>query len=122
MTKLLWVALGGAGGSVLRYLAAGLVQRWAGGAFPAGTLLVNVVGCFVIGCLASPLQEGGLVSPEVRLLVMVGLLGGFTTFSTYGLETLQLLRDGEWLLGMGNVLLSNVVGLAACWLGLRLVG
>ncbi len=122
MMKFAWIALGGAGGSVMRYVAAGLVQRWAGGAFPAGTLLVNVLGCFAIGCLATPFQEGGLVPQEVRLLVMVGLLGGFTTFSTFGLETIQLLRDGEWFLGMGNVLLSNALGLMACWLGLRLCG
>ncbi len=119
MTNLIWVGLGGAGGSVMRYLASGLGQRLGGESFPTGTLLVKVVGCFLIGLLATLFEERMLISPQVRLLVLTGFLGGFTTFSTYGLETLQLARDGEWLLGMGNLLLSNLLGLAACWLGMR---
>ncbi|HEX6201633.1 MAG TPA: fluoride efflux transporter CrcB [Thermoanaerobaculia bacterium] len=118
--KLLLIALGGAAGSVLRYLVAGWVQRAAGGVFPFGTLAVNVAGCFAIGLL-NPLFLGPfLIRPELRVAILVGLLGGFTTFSTYGWETLSLGHDGEWLAAAGNLLLHNVLGLAAAWGGYQL--
>lgn len=121
MTNFLWIGLGGALGSMMRYGVAGIGQRWGTDSFPTGTLLVNVLGCFLIGCLASLFEERVLVPPYVRLLILTGFLGGFTTFSTYAWESLQLARDAEWLYAAGNLLLSNVLGLAACWLGIRIV-
>jgi CrcB protein len=118
--KILLIALGGAAGSVLRYLIAGWVQRAMEGTFPLGTLAVNVAGCFAIGLL-NPLFLGPLlVRQELRLAIMIGLLGGFTTFSTYGWETLSLTHDGEWVAAAGNLLLNNVLGLAAAWGGYQL--
>ena len=120
MLKLLFIAGGGAVGSVLRYLAAGWGQRLIPGVFPLGTLLVNVSGCLLIGYIASLLAGPALVRDEYRLAILVGFLGGFTTFSTFGYETWALVTDREWGLAAANVLLSNVLGLAALWLGHRL--
>ena len=119
-----WIAAGGALGSVLRFALQNLVQRWAGAsppAFPAGTLAVNVLGCFAIG-LASALFAGPLpVREEYRLGLTVGILGGFTTFSAFGLQTVDLAAARQVPLAMANVLLSCGLGLAAVWCGHRLV-
>jgi CrcB protein len=120
MTKLLWIAGGGALGTVLRYLAAGWGQRLVTGVFPLGTLLVNVTGCLAIGYLATLFAGPALVREEYRLALLVGFLGGFTTFSTFGFESFALLSDREWGLLGANVLLSNGLGLVAVWLGHRL--
>lgn len=126
MTKLLLIAGGGAAGSVLRYLVAGWGQRLAAGVlpgfptFPLGTLLVNVAGCLGIGLLGGLLSGPALLREEYRLALLVGLFGGFTTFSTFGWETLGLAGDGEWAPALWNVLLHNALGLAAVWLGARL--
>lgn len=121
MTRLLLVALGGAVGSVLRYLVAGWVQRAANGdVFPYGTLVVNVAGCLLIGLLAGVAETRAWFSPEMRLLLMVGLLGGFTTFSTFGYESFQLLRGSETMLVLANVGVSVVAGMLAVWLGYTL--
>ncbi len=119
MLKILLIAAGGGAGSVLRYLMAGWVQRIAGATFPAGTLLVNVTGCLAIGVL-SALFSATLVREEYRMAILVGVLGGFTTFSTFGLETFSLLNSGQALRALANVLLSVCVGVAAVWLGYRL--
>lgn len=120
MTKLLFIAGGGAAGSILRYLAAGWGQRLVGGTFPFGTLLVNVGGCLLIGYLATLFAGPALVREEYRLALLVGFLGGFTTFSTFGLETHGLLTDGDWSLAVANLLASNALGLFAVWIGHRL--
>ncbi len=119
MTKVLWVALGGGVGSVLRYLVAGVAQQLTASSFPAGTMIVNVIGCFAIGLVGSALAGPILVREEVRLAVLVGLLGGFTTFSSYGWETFALANDGEVARALGNVLLSNALALPAVWIGYR---
>ena len=120
MAKLVFIAVGGGVGAVARYVVAGWGQGLTAGAFPLGTLLVNVVGCLVIGWLASVLQGPVLVREEVRMALLVGLLGGFTTFSTFGFETGGLLSDGEWGLAAWNLGLSNGLGLAAVFAGVRL--
>ena len=120
MTRVVWIALGGGAGAVARYWLAGAGQRLTDGQFPLGTLIVNLVGCLLIGFLGSLLTGPAIVREEVRLALLVGFLGGFTTFSTYGYETLALLSDREWWWAGANVMLSNVVGLLAVWLGHRL--
>ena len=124
--RLVAVVLGGALGSGARYLLQGWVQQRASAhsgwvaIFPVGTLAVNLTGCFAIGVLATLFQERLLVSPEARTFVLLGLLGGFTTFSSFGFETLALARGGSFLLALGNVLASVVLGLAGVWLGTAL--
>jgi fluoride exporter len=118
VTKILLVGVGGFLGSVARYLLGGYAQQLSGGAsFPYGTLAVNVLGCFVIGFLAELAEARGVFSPESRALVFVGLLGGFTTFSAFGNETVNLLRDGQTPLALANVAAHIVIGLGAVWLG-----
>jgi CrcB protein len=113
------VGLGGFLGSVLRYGVSGLVQRLgpAGGAFPLGTLGVNALGSFLIGLLGGLADSRGLFGPGARLLIFLGLLGGFTTFSSFSYETLQLLKDGQWHLAGLNVAGQLLLGLGAVWLG-----
>ncbi|HEY7612230.1 MAG TPA: fluoride efflux transporter CrcB [Gemmatimonadales bacterium] len=116
--RLLLIGLGGAVGSVLRYLLSGVVQSGAGAAdFPIGTLAVNVLGCFVIGVLTELSESRGALDAEMRGLLVVGLLGGFTTFSTLANETLSAMRDRAMLVAAGNLVLSVVLGLLAVWLG-----
>jgi CrcB protein len=109
--RLTLLALGGALGTLARYGLNGLVsQRVA--TFPLGTMLVNTTGCFVIGLLAAL-----SLRPGWRLFLMIGVCGGYTTFSSFGLQTLNLARDGEWLYVAGNILGSNLLGLLAVYLG-----
>ena len=117
----LWVAIGGALGSVGRYWLNGLISIRFGETFPWGTLLVNVSGSFLIGVLgALAVPEGRLDSPSrtfVTQFLMIGVCGGYTTFSSFSLQTLNLLRDREWLYAGGNVLLSVVLCMIGVWLG-----
>lgn len=118
MLRILLVGIGGFLGSVARYLMSGYVQQLSRSiSFPFGTLAVNLLGCFVIGFLAQLADARGIFSAESRAFVFVGILGGFTTFSSFGNETMNLLRDGEALLAFANVAVHLVVGLAAVWLG-----
>lgn len=111
MQTVLLLALGGALGTLARYGLNGLIAAHIP-TFPLGTLVVNVTGCFVIGLLA-PLT----LKPEWRVFLMVGFCGGYTTFSSYGFQTLELARDGEWLYVALNIIGSNLLGLAAVYLG-----
>ena len=124
MTKLILIALGGGLGAVLRYALSGGVQRFSDrlmdGTFPIGTLAVNVIGCLGVGYLGTLFADSIPVREEVRLAVIVGFLGGFTTFSAFGYETMGLLADGEWWRAALNVILQNVVGLAAVFGGYRI--
>lgn len=112
MLKVLLLALGGALGTLARYALNGAIANHAP-TFPLGTMIVNITGCFVIGLLA-PLT----LRPEWRLFLLVGFCGGYTTFSSFGLQTLDLARDGEWLYVALNVLGSNALGLLAVYVGL----
>ncbi len=113
------VALGGALGSVARFALAGLIGGQMGSTFPWGTLIVNVLGSFVIGFFSAFTGPEGrwAVGESGRLFFMTGVLGGFTTFSSFSLQTLTLARDGEWLRAGGNVTGSIVICLVAVWLG-----
>jgi len=118
LTNILLIGLGGFIGSILRYLASGYVQQSTKSAdFPYGTLAVNVIGCFVIGFLAQLAEGRGLFTSESRSFVFVGILGGFTTFSSFGNETFNLARDRQMLNALANVGANVIVGLFAVWLG-----
>jgi CrcB protein len=126
MFKLLMLACGGAVGTLARYGLNGLISGhqskhypWAV-AFPLGTLVINITGCFVIGFLAAisgPAMGRAWLKPEMRDFLMIGFCGGYTTFSSYGLQTLNLARDSEWLFAGLNLIGSNLLGLAAVYLG-----
>lgn len=120
--NLFLVGIGGFVGSVGRYLVSGWMhdvirQPW----LPAGTLAVNALGCFAIGVVAGLAEIRQLFTPEARLLVVVGLLGGFTTFSAFGYETFSLARDREFALAAANVAAQVLFGLFAVWAGYALV-
>lgn len=118
MDKMLYVGIGGFIGSVLRYWASGAVQQAANNpAFPLGTLTVNLVGCLIIGFLSQLADARGVFTPEARLFVFVGILGGFTTFSTFANESMNFLRGGEGFWTLVNVTVHIVAGLIAVWLG-----
>ena len=117
MIKVLLVGCGGFLGSIARYGLGGLVQDRAGATFPFGTLAVNVVGCFIIGAVSELAEARGFLSPEGRAFLVIGVLGGFTTFSAFGNETLNLLRERDVALAGVNVLANVVLALAAVWLG-----
>jgi CrcB protein len=121
MKALLLVALGGAVGSVARFKISGwILHHTIDWRFPAGTFAVNVLGCLVAGVLAGFAEKHDFFSPEARIFLFTGILGGFTTFSAFGLETMFLLRRGEVLIAGANVALSVAAGIAALWLGLHL--
>ena len=113
----LLIALGGAAGSLLRYLVGGAVQRMSDSGFPVGTMVVNVSGCFIIGVLVRQFLNMQL-SPELRALLIVGFCGGFTTFSTFSAETLGLIEGGEYGRAAGYVALSVTLCLAATLAGM----
>jgi fluoride exporter len=118
MTNFLLVGLGGAIGSIARYLLSGWAQTLAKSIdFPYGTLAVNLLGCFIIGFLSQLAEARGAFTPETRLFVFIGVLGGFTTFSTFGNETVNLARDGLGALALVNIGASVMLGLSAVWLG-----
>jgi CrcB protein len=120
----LWVALGGALGSVARYACSGVAVRWLGAGFPYGTLFVNVTGSFTIGLLAALVTADGRPSlgADARAFLLVGVLGGFTTFSSFSLETLNLARSGALAPAMLNVAGSVVLCLAAVSFGFATAG
>jgi fluoride exporter len=115
----LWIAIGSALGGSARYFVSGVVAGLAGETFPWGTILINVTGSFVIGFFATITGPDGrlFVSTEVRQFVMVGLCGGYTTFSSFSLQTLNLAREGDMLRAGANIVLSVVLCLIAVWLG-----
>jgi CrcB protein len=121
MLAYLWVAIGGALGSVSRYWLSGFVAARFGETFPWGTLVINVTGSFVIGIFAALAIPEGRMDSQSRLFatqfLMIGVCGGYTTFSSFSLQTLNLLREREWLYAGGNVILSVILCMIAVWLG-----
>ncbi|MBI5079894.1 MAG: fluoride efflux transporter CrcB [Chloroflexi bacterium] len=118
MNNALLVGAGGFIGSVARYWLSSYVQQISKSvSFPYGTLTVNLLGCLVIGVLAQLADSRGVFTPEARAFVFIGLLGGFTTFSSFGNETINLFRGSENLEGIANVIAHIVLGLGAVWLG-----
>ena len=121
MLAYLWVAIGGALGSVSRFWLSGFVAARYGETFPWGTIVINITGSFVIGIIAAlAIPEGRLDSQSrafAAQFLMYGICGGYTTFSSFSLQTLNLLRDREWLYAGGNVILSVFLCMIAVWLG-----
>jgi CrcB protein len=116
MNKLVWIACGGLIGTLCRYLLSAWIDERSHSSFPYGTLAVNLTGCFVAGLLF-PVLERASVLPELRLAVFTGFLGGFTTFSAYGLQTVVLANNAMLSIAALNVALSNIGGLLMVWLG-----
>ena len=119
MYKLLSIAAGGAIGAVLRYGVAGVVQNYMLSMYPWGTLAVNLIGSFLAGLLWA-LAEYTYLPPQLKTFMFIGILGGFTTFSTYMLETFHLMREGEYYLALGNIRLSNLLGIVLVFSGVIL--
>ena len=118
MTTVFLIGTGGFIGSVLRYWLSSYVQQVSKSvSFPYGTLAVNLLGCLVIGVLAQLADSRGVFTPETRAFVFIGVLGGFTTFSSFGNETINLFRSSETLEGIANVIAHIGLGLGAVWLG-----
>ncbi|HZL12875.1 MAG TPA: fluoride efflux transporter CrcB [Verrucomicrobiae bacterium] len=121
MLAYLWVALGGALGSVSRFWLSGLVAARFGESFPFGTLVINITGSFLIGIFGALAIPEGRLDPQSRAFatqfLMIGVCGGYTTFSSFSLQTLNLMRDREWLYAGGNVILSAALCMIAVWLG-----
>ena len=115
--NLIWVGLGGSIGAVLRYVISGQAQLLSGSdVFPYGTLAVNLIGCLLIGMLSYLVEARGLFSPEIRLMVFIGVLGAFTTYSTFANESVNLLRDGRFLMAGTYMGVHFAAGLA-CVIG-----
>ena len=119
MTTYLWIAVGSALGGMARYACSSLIANWFGQTFPIGTLVINVLGSFVIGFFATLTGPDGryLVPGDIRQFVMVGICGGYTTFSSFSLQTLTLVQDGELVRAGLNVGASVVLCLMSVWLG-----
>ncbi|HEV7746468.1 MAG TPA: fluoride efflux transporter CrcB [Pyrinomonadaceae bacterium] len=120
MSKLFLIGLAGFVGTVGRYGLSVVVAKRYGETFPLGTLAVNLIGCFLVGLLFHLMQERFLVNQNLRTIILVGLLGGFTTFSSFGLQTFTLLQDGEFGFAALNLGVSNVLGLLLVWAGYTL--
>jgi CrcB protein len=117
VSRYLMIALGGALGALARYFVALWVQQRVGGTFPIGTFLVNVSGCLIMGIAMTLLTEGGALHPNWRFLVPIGFIGAYTTFSTFEMETFRAIEEGGWLIALGNIVFSVIVGFFALWLG-----
>lgn len=118
--RILLIAIFGAVGTLARYGLQGVVQIRAGGAFPYGTLLINLTGCFLLGLIGQFTLNRMLISPDWRVAITVGFFGGYTTFSSFGWETAKMLEDGEWLRASTYVAASVFVGLFLSVAGIRL--
>ena len=119
MTKILLLAAGGAIGTLLRYSLSGLTYKFINGTFPWGTLFVNLAGSFTIGLLWGFFDIENL-SSNVRNFIFIGVLGGFTTFSTFALENFSMFRDGQFKLAFSNILASNIIGIMLVFAGFLL--
>jgi CrcB protein len=119
MITYLWIALGGALGTIARFAVSSALDRMIGETFPWGTVVVNISGCLVIGLLATITGPDGrvVVGPDLRQFMLVGLCGGYTTFSSFSLQTLNLIRNGELMGAAGNAAISFAACMLADWIG-----
>ena len=114
---LLWITVAGACGTLARYGLAGVVQRWFGSGFPWATAAVNVIGCFLFGVVWALAADHGVIDAQLRAVILVGFMGAFTTFSTFGYESVTLAREGEMLASLANIVIQVVAGVLLVWLG-----
>jgi CrcB protein len=123
MKQLLLVGVGGCIGAIARYKLGGWILHYhtPDWRFPAGTFVVNLLGCLAAGLLAGLVERQEMFSPDTRLFLFTGFLGGFTTFSAFGVETVFLIRRGEWWIAIGYVLASVVCGIALLWIGMAVI-
>ncbi|MFP3999985.1 MAG: fluoride efflux transporter FluC [Desulfobacterales bacterium] len=121
ITRILLLSLAGAAGTLCRYGLAGLIHRFAGTGFPWGTLMVNITGCFLAGAFWALFENKWPAAGQARLVVLIGFMGAFTTFSSYMLESQQMMRAAEWIPAAANFLVQNSVGLIALICGISLV-
>ena len=117
IVKLVYLTVGGITGTFARYFLSGYIYKFTGTGFPYGTLVVNLMGCFLIGVFAAVSTEKLILGPDMRVMLMAGFCGAFTTFSTFMLETSNLIEDGEWLRALGNIVLSVLIGFVLFRLG-----
>lgn len=117
MDKYLFIGLGGFFGSISRYWLSTVIHEYAGMNFPYGTLAVNIIGCFTIGLLMTMFQEHFVENPNIRLFLIIGFLGGFTTFSSFSFDTLALMKAGNFVSAGMNVVVSVTVCLTGTWIG-----
>ena len=118
MQNILLAGIGGMVGTILRYLLNSWIYRLLDyPAFPLGVLVINIIGCLVIGVLGGMAETRAAFTPELKIFVFIGILGGFTTFSSFGYDTFGLLRDGQFFYAMLNVMIQVFVGLGAVWAG-----
>jgi CrcB protein len=119
MITYLWLALGGAIGTMARFAVSGAFARMVGETFPWGTVVVNISGCFAIGILATVTGPDGrlIVAPDLRQFMLIGICGGYTTFSSFSLQTLNLIRNGDMLSAAGNAAVSFIACMIAVWIG-----
>ena len=118
MIKLLMVGMGGFAGSVCRHMISGLSHRlFNDSIFPYGTITVNIAGCFFIGLLGGLSETRQVFTPEIRALLIIGFLGGFTTFSTFGYEMFTITRDGQFASALTNLILHLILGFGSVWFG-----
>lgn len=120
ISKLAWLALAGAAGTLARYGLSGVVQKTAATEFPLGTAAVNILGCLLFGLLWAILESRLAVGGQTRMILFLGFFGAFTTFSTFAFETGQLMDDSQWLWAAGNILLQNVLGITGMIAGLTI--
>ncbi len=118
MIKILMVGMGGFAGSVCRYIISDLSHKFFNEPlFPYGTLTVNVIGCLLIGLLGGLSETRQIFTPEIRALILIGFLGGFTTFSTFGYEIFTFARDGQFVAALTNLMFHLILGFGSVWLG-----
>ncbi|MEW6579252.1 MAG: fluoride efflux transporter CrcB [Chloroflexota bacterium] len=118
LQKMVLIALAGAVGTLARYGLSGLIQRVSGGDLPLGTLVVNILGCFLFGLVWALAEDRLLLEEQTRMVLLGGFMGAFTTFSTFVFDTGAMVREAQWLLATGNVLVQTGVGLAALYGGI----
>jgi CrcB protein len=122
MTRYLLIFMASGLGGILRFWLGGRIQEWSGPTFPWGTLIVNVSGCLGIGFVSSAFSSAWPIREEYQLAVMIGLFGGYTTFSSFGRESLALIDEGHWTRAAIYIVATNVLGLLAVWIGAGLGG
>ena len=120
LMNILIIGVGGFVGAILRYLVSGWTHRIAGASFPYGTLAVNVIGSFLLGFFLIIAEGRFIISPQIRSFIAIGLLGAFTTFSTFSFESIMLLREMMYMQALLNMALNLILGLIAVWLGITL--